>query len=310
MSQVVQLLFTVFALVVVSNNIYASNINDIYSDSKVIYGVDNRVEFSASNPIYKEWAKSTAAMIPKERLIPSKDFGLNFTISPSEDDMTKMFCEGESFKDQVTAANCSGFLVAPDIIITAGHCYADKETACSKFQWVFGYSDENASLKEKGEKIYSIKSKDIYSCKEVINQRLDEPTSTTMIDFSVIRLDRPVVDRTPLKFRKEGKIADNAEVIVIGHPTGLPLKIADSAKLRKNDHDNFFVANLDTFAGNSGSAVLDAKTGVVEGILVRGDIDYDLDFEKYCYKVRVCESDACRGEDSTRITVVPELSKL
>ena len=31
-------------------------------------------------------------------------------------------CEGERFSDQVVAATCSGFLVTPRIVMTAGHC--------------------------------------------------------------------------------------------------------------------------------------------------------------------------------------------
>jgi len=36
----------------------------------------------------------------------------------------------------------------------------------------------------------------------------------------------------------------------------------------------FFDANLDTFGGNSGSPVFDARTNAVVGILVRGADDY------------------------------------
>ncbi|MBF0363490.1 MAG: trypsin-like peptidase domain-containing protein [Oligoflexia bacterium] len=300
-------LFVLLTLFVVNNNIYASNGNN-YSDGKVVYGDDNRVDFSAANPTYKLLSKSTAAMIEKTRLV-SNDFGLTYTIVQGEEDLTKMLCEGERFKDQPTAALCSGFLVAPDIIITAGHCYMDKDQ-CNNSQWVFDYNDESLVTNDKGEKSYKIKSKDVYSCKEVIAQKLDPADSKTLMDYSVIRLDRKVEDRTPLTFRKEGKIADNADLVLIGYPSGLPLKIADSAKVRKNDSDNYFVANTDSFQGNSGSAVLDAKTGTIEGILVRGEADYDFDMEKFCYKVKKCESDDCRGEDVTRITVVSEIKEI
>ncbi len=62
-------------------------------------------------------------------------------------------------------------------------------------------------------------------------------------------------------------------LVVIGRPSGLPTKVADGAQVR-SVNDVFLVANLDTYGGNSGSAVFNAVTGVVEGILVRGDTDY------------------------------------
>ena len=48
---------------------------------------------------------------------------------------------------------------------------------------------------------------------------------------------------------------------------------------------------------NSGSVVLDAKTGLVEGILVRGENDYVLDSARRCNIVNVCEEGKCRGDN-------------
>ena len=55
------------------------------------------------------------------------------------------------------------------------------------------------------------------------------------------------------------------------------MKIADGAWVRKNTNPVFFQTNLDAFGGNSGSPVLNSETGEVEGILVRGEIDYSYD---------------------------------
>jgi len=58
---------------------------------------------------------------------------------------------------------------------------------------------------------------------------------------------------------------------------------------------DWFVANTDTFVGNSGSGVFDANTKELVGILVRGAQDYVADGS--CNRVNVCPNDGCRGED-------------
>ena len=118
-------------------------------------------------------------------------------------------------------------------------------------------------------------------------------------DYAVVELDRPVTGRSPLMFRTSGQISDNAGLVVIGHPSGIPTKVAGGANVRSQDN-GFFVANLDTYGGNSGSAVFNSQSGVVEGILVRGERDFV--YQGNCKVSKVCENESCRGEDVTRIT--------
>ena len=92
-------------------------------------------------------------------------------------------------------------------------------------------------------------------------------------------------------------------MVVIGHPTGIPTKISDGAKVRMLA-TKYFVANLDTYGGNSGSAVLNAQSGEVEGILVRGENDYVPAEGRDCQVSNHCTNEGCRGEDVTYITNV------
>lgn len=62
------------------------------------------------------------------------------------------------------------------------------------------------------------------------------------------------------------------------------------------------MANLDTYGGNSGSAVFNDRTGEVEGILVRGEVDYT--YKGNCMVSNVCTDSGCRGEDVTYISEV------
>lgn len=262
----------------------------------VIYGDDNRKDvYDSTDSLMVEASKSTAAMIRPENLkaINSKTFEIQGQTLES-----RGICKAERFSQQISAANCSGFLVKPNLLVTAGHCVKDL-TDCSDYKWVFDYKLANATAKK-----ITVPKTSVYSCKGIIARALNPINQD---DYAVIQLDRNVTGRKPLSIRKTGKITKGTDIVVIGHPTGLPTKIADGAQVRSLA-SKFFVANLDTYGGNSGSAVLNAKTGAVEGILVRGENDYVMSEEgDQCQVSNVCPATGCRGEDVTFITGVPKI---
>ena len=269
----------------------------VSAKNKVVYGDDNRVEPFETSSSYFQLAESTAAMIEASNIQLSRSgtYDINTkTLADSWD-----VCKSERFSEQPTVAVCSGFLIAPDILVTAGHCITN-QTQCDENLWVFNYGLYSAN-----QDVTRAKISDVYKCKEILDRALDSGSDPK--DYAVIRLERVVEGRTPLKFRRSGKIKNHEDVLVIGHPTGLPTKVADGASVRDNTHHAFFSTNLDTFGGNSGSAVFNTNTGEVEGILVRGEIDYVNDRAQDCKVVNVCEASGCRGEDVTRITAIPKL---
>jgi hypothetical protein len=136
-------------------------------------------------------------------------------------------------------------------------------------------------------------------------QRAEEPDG---VDFAVFRVDREIKNHEPLKLNLNGSISQDDEVYVIGHPSGLPLKLADHAFVRQKLQKGYFVANLDTFGGNSGSPVFNSSTHEVEGILVRGDTDYQR--EGTCMIAFICpKGTGCRGEESTLISALADTLK-
>lgn len=289
----------IFVLVFVA--ILNLTLNQLQSNDKVIYGDDNRLHsFESPSDLYKMLARSTLAMIPK-RSLEFKFQGLMATISGAPLDEEMRLCSEERFTGVVSAANCSAFLVGEDTIVTAGHCVRDLDE-CQSSYWVFDFRSDLAL----DPYTMNLSSDVVYECSEIISSDLSR---TTMNDYALIRLNRKVVDRAPLKIRTEGKIVENTPLVVIGHPSGLPTIVTEGAWVRvgQNDHPYYFRSNLDTFGGNSGSAVFNAESGLVEGILVRGENDYDFDSEAGCYRPFKCENDDCRGEDVTRITVIEEL---
>ncbi len=270
---------------------FAASASD--SQIKVIYGDDNRLDvFESPNEAYVALSRSTAAMIPNASV---RTQGTESVLSgPTM--ASRGFCADERFSHQITAAMCSGFLVGNKYLVTAGHCITS-ESDCASNKWVFDYKVEDAT--QSG---VTVANTSVYSCKRIISRSLDRMTQD---DYAYIELDRAVTDRAPLTFRKTGSIKAGDEILVIGHPTGLPTKITDGAKVRALK-GKFFTANLDTYGGNSGSAVFNATTGVVEGILVRGENDYISD-SRGCRASNICPENGCRGEDVTYITNIKEL---
>lgn len=265
-------------------------------DSKVIYGSDDRRDFHQANPVEQNWARSTVALVRSQRITSSSGERYTLGLSDYLPSLDGSFCEREPYREQKTLAYCSGFLVSPQHIVTAGHCIANIQD-CRDTRFVFDYS-----VKQPGIFPRTLHQEQVYSCGRVVSRELE----SSGVDYAVIELDRPVSgSRTPLKLRTQGNLTVGTPLTVIGHPSGLPTKIAGGASVR-DIRKEYFVANLDTYGGNSGSAVLHASIGEVEGILVRGEVDFVQ--QGSCFVSRSCSNSGCRGEDVTLISEV--LSKI
>ena len=261
---------------------------ELKRSQKLVYGVDDRQDlYQVADLSIRNLADSVVSLIDISSISDNGDG--NSTISTVPFRISHNLCEGERFREQPTAPFCSGFLVAPDIIATAGHCVNQNNLARTRF--VFGFRMINET-----EANVVIPNNDILRGVALI---VREEISTGA-DFALVSLDRPVTGHTIVPIRRSGNIDDGEEVFVIGHPSGLPLKFANGAQVRDNSPSSFFVANLDTYGGNSGSPVFNENKEIVEGILVRGDRDFvNL---SGCRVSNVCPTTGCRGEDVTRTT--------
>lgn len=259
---------------------------------KVIYGSDDRIDvYQTDSSLLRSLADSTVALFQAGG-VKADGGNAHLSTQPYGEDLG--LCKEEPFYEQVTGAFCSGSLVAPDVIMTAGHCVPSAEE-CAGIKFVFGFA-----VKEKGKMPTEVPAGEVYGCKELIGRQQVNDGA----DWALVRLDRKVTGHKVLKLNHTGAIKAQTPVLVIGHPAGLPTKIAGGARVRNSDNPGFFVANLDTYGGNSGSAVFNAETGLVEGILVRGEQDYV--YKNGCRVSNVCASDACRGEDVTKIANVTD----
>ncbi len=254
----------------------------------VVYGDDDRLDlYQVEDKQILGLAKSTVGLIRNSKITTNNDGSVSVKLSSYKSDYN--LCPSEPFYEQQTAAFCSGFLVAPNVIITAGHCIED-ENDCAQTSFLFDFAINN-SVEVTPSKF---SAEQVYKCSKVLASAVNGYGA----DFAVVQIDRDVVNRSPLSLRTEGEIETGTPLFVVGHPAGLPTKVAGGANVRKVLPEHF-VANLDTYGGNSGSAVFNSSTGNVEGILVRGETDYA--YQDGCYVSNVCTDLDCRGEDVTRI---------
>lgn len=274
--------------IMIANSALASQ-----SQIDVVYGADNRKDYFEASLMQKQLSASVAGLVSINRFTKGRRTNF-FDIAGSKSlEDSQRICPSEKFSEQMTAPFCTGFLVAPDVIVTAGHCYLQNSTAeerCKNSVWVFDYAQSSRSSNP----TQDIPLQNIYTCEKVLGARY-----AGVHDFTVVKLSRKVTGRAPLKFRTSGKISSSASIMVMGHPSGLPMKISDGAKLTYNLIKETFSTNLDTFHGNSGSPVFDARTGVVEGILVQGKTDYipsDKKDPQSCLVVNKCDNNAKKCE--------------
>lgn len=286
-------LITTIITLVLATSVFAGS-----SQIKVIYGDDNRLDvIDSTNSLFIELALSTAAMIPNRLISSSSENNGEIEIVGKSLEDAMRVCSEERFASQPTAARCSGFLVGEDLLVTAGHC-VKSISDCTNNSWVFDYKITNAD-----DTSVTVLKDNVVGCKEIISQKLERGNGD---DYALIRLDRKVLDRRILETRKYGKVSVGDAIVVIGHPSGLPTKISDGSNVRSLT-SKYFQADLDTYGGNSGSAVFNATTGVVEGILVRGETDYIRAPGRTCRISNRISQSGGRGEDVTYITNIKEL---
>jgi len=292
------LIFRIIILLIVSTNSFAIS-------PRVIYGKDNRVEISYfESQSFRDMSRSVAALIDKELLAPSLDGSGNqcLTMWVESIQHSMLLCDGERFEKQPALSTCTGFLIADDLLLTAGHCYGkdvvSSERRCRDFVWMFDYTDtQSGKFSSRPDEDYSnlcFQKSSVYGCKEIVSigyTSIATQNSDFKTDYAIIRLDRSVNDRRPLSLRLAGKVQVGTPLVVVGHPWGMPMKAADGASVKFTVGNSFFGANLDTFGSNSGSPVFNAESGLVEGVLVRGKPDIYNDAANRCFKVNVCSDD-------------------
>jgi hypothetical protein len=256
---------------------------------KVAYVEDNRLDIcKSSNGMLNTIAQQAIVALMDGSLFQMADSDGTYNravLSTTPLGDQQRLCSDERFLTQPTSSLCSGTLIAPDRVLTAGHCM--DEIACLSRRFVFNYLYTNDSCS-----MPPITKDDVYRCVDFVR------VETDTVDYAVVFLDRAVTGRTPVRVQSEAKAVDLYQTVnLIGFGSGIPAKI-DSGGFVLNpraDILDFFVATTDSFAGNSGSGAFN-DCGELIGVLVRGQTDYVTDGK--CNRVNVV---ACRDATCSRV---------
>jgi V8-like Glu-specific endopeptidase len=243
-----------------------------------IIGTDDRHEVIDASLEIQKLSNSIAALVRKKNVIDQGDGTYKLKGSSYIENLN--FCSDSNFvQTQSLIANCSAFLVAPNLIGTAGHCVENNSKINLKeFYAIFDYKVNSHDQSE-----FIIKKAQVFELVSAKQYIFEVPGDK---DIAVIELDREVKNRTPLKLSNT-RPPVGEELYILGFPYGLPMKYQDNGYVTNSTDPrggiDSFELDLDVFSVNSGSAIFSARTNEIVGVLVRGSgPNQETDPERKC----------------------------
>lgn len=207
----------------------------------------------------KHLKRQNGGFIIESGILKERDFGANTSL-----------CGNENFLDEINPSTGTGWAYRSNLIVTAGHVIPNMDSA-DKFLLVFGLTETKSGLFVPDNRVYKIV--------EVLKKRQEDK----LLDFSILRVDKAVPVEWIGKLSDPSSIAINEKVYMMGHPIGLPLKFTPNGKVFRIENGEL-ITNLDSYEGNSGSPVFDSIRLTIEGILIRGNHDFNYSSDGKCIK--------------------------
>jgi V8-like Glu-specific endopeptidase len=245
-----------------------------------VYGEDNRKDFfEVQDNEVRELSKAILYRIDKHELR-----GWTFQrywkiITKKLED--KGVCKDEKFSDQDTIRiGCSAVLIGKKKVLTGGNCISSFTCNNDLYYWTFGYYKGTSD--QSFEKLHK---KNFFKCKEIV-KRVYDPASGR--SFAIFTLKKDVKGIKPVKVSTV-PLKDTDELIIMGHPSGLPLKIAEGAAVIDQDQ-SLFISNSDIRGETVGSMAFNKKTKELVGLLIYGTYNYQYSYETYCNQVSRSEN--------------------
>ncbi|HEY8271372.1 MAG TPA: serine protease [Pseudobdellovibrionaceae bacterium] len=258
-----------------------------------IYGEDNRNNIYTAPSTIQALGRSVPGQFSKDVLMNK---GGGYSVESTT--LGKRHCSSVRFGEEFLGPRCTGFLIAPNVVATAGHCVKDAND-CANYYWAFDFK-----LKSAGDTSYTrVPAENVYTCKRILAQKFEFLDG---IDFAIIQLDREVKgrDALPLDFTSDTPVG--TALFVLGYPSSTPLKYTDSGVISKN-LEKIYYSNLDIFGGNSGSPVFDVSTGKITGIISEGNGDWVWNDGNTCKIAKVCsEGGTCGHSITSKINIVKD----
>lgn len=272
------------------------------SGAAIIYGENNISPIKEIKPT--DIQHSVAAVVESKRLIENQF---------NEEDDKVLFkglrlahnyrmCD-ESVNMNRAGALCSAFLISPNLVVTAGHCFSKNiKDACKERSFVFDFTEDVFPM-DRFESGF-INKKNIYRCKKIVSLNEDGERG----DYAVIELDRSVEQREPLKLLDPKELVFGDWVTTIGFPQGQTMHISEEGKFYKMSEDRrWLYGQIDTFFGNSGGPIIDQISNHVVGLHTHGVKDsLILNKEKGCYTY----SSRCEDPKKCGVTKAFNINKI
>lgn len=199
----------------------------------------------------------------------------------------------EKFRKEISAGEGTAFIVGRKLALTAGHCileeskgkYVLNNDRVKNLRLVLGFNmtDDNQCTT-------TFEKKNVFSIKYV-----KDYVHNSVEDWALLKLNESTDHIRKLKLNFNSPI-EGSNVYIEGHPCGLPFKIAVSGTINKI-YNHHFLADVNSFSGNSGSPIINKVTHQVEGILVRGNEDFEIVNEDGKSKVISKHNKDDAGED-------------
>ena len=233
--------------------------------SFAIYEEDNRVDFyKIQDPKVQELSKAMAFQIYFDEL---KGWTFNrywqILIKPLTDEG---ICSNERFADHPVMRNdCSGILIGPKQLLLPGNCITPHYCKNGLFYFMFNYHLASSTPFD-----VMRSKKNFYKCEKLLKRTWDPNSATS---YAIIELDKVVEGVTPVKLSTQAEIDPKDELISMGHPDGMPLKIADSAFIADQNKTHFIVSS-DIAGSSKGAGIFNAHTYELEGMLIGGSKNF------------------------------------
>ncbi len=246
----------------------------------IVNGTDDRFNISQTSTTVRELSKAVFGVLHRSKVVQNADGTYHLDDSPIQSNL----CAGERFAGERAKAQCTAWLIAPDLAATAAHCLTEY-TSIDIVRFVLGFDDSSPYAPNyaniPAENVFTATA-EVYRSFDTMVVRLDHPAPATAKPFRISSLDLATA----------GIPQNQIAVTAIGAQLGLPLKYSAAGTIRSVDGTPPFVSfdtSLDMVAGNSGSPVLDATTNLAYGVFNSGSQDLTWDPAQGCNRWAVCD---------------------